>query len=108
LYRRVVLRIRAANGPDAWTQGLFQLEFLWEVARRESNWELAGQLAQAMLERAPDYPGSHYCLAIVAQHNKDFESAIREFTVAQRLWSKADPNLPELDTLQHALVARNN
>jgi len=107
LFHGVVRRIRAANGPDAWTQGLFQLEFLCDVARRENDWELAGQLAQAMDQRAADYAGSHYALAIVAQHSGDSETAAGEFSTAAKLWSQADPELPELADVHKALATRN-
>ena len=103
LFRRVVLRIQAANGPDAWTQGLFQLEFLFGVARLEADWELAGQLAQAMYQRAPEYAGSHYAMAIIAKRSQDSETAKQEFAAAEKLWSKADPDLPELAALRREI-----
>jgi tetratricopeptide (TPR) repeat protein len=103
LFHRVVLRIRAANGPDAWTQGLFQLDFLCDTARRENDWGLAYQLAQAMYERAPDYAGTHYNLGIIAQHNKTFDDAVNEMSVAAKLWAEADPELPELVDVHRAL-----
>jgi tetratricopeptide (TPR) repeat protein len=103
LFRRVVLRISAANGPDAWTQGLFQLEFMFVVARGDDDWELAGQLAQAMYQRAPDYAGSHYALAIIAKDGQHFETAKQEFAAAEKLWSKADPDLPELAVVRREI-----
>src|SRR5262249_12857429 len=103
LFRRVVSRIRAANGPDAWTQGLFQLEFLFAVARREDDWELVSQLAQAMYQRAPDYAGSHYALAVNAKHAGDLEAAKQEFASAENLWNKADPDLPELAAIRREI-----
>jgi tetratricopeptide (TPR) repeat protein len=103
LFQRVVLRIRAANGPDSWTQGLFQLEFLCNTARRENDWGLAGQLARAMYERAPDYAGAHYALAIIAQHNNDTEGTEREMSAAAKLWAEADPDLPELADVHQVL-----
>jgi tetratricopeptide (TPR) repeat protein len=104
LFQVVVRRIQAANGPDAWTQGLFQLEFLCDVARREKDWALASRLAQAMYERASDYAGAHYALAAVAQHNSDSETAAGEFSTAAKLWSQADPDLPELIDARKALA----
>jgi len=103
LFRRVMVRIRLANGPDAWTQGLFQLEFLFAVARREDDWELASQLAQAMYQRAPDYAGSHYALAVSAKHARDPETAKQEFASAESLWNKADPDLPELVAIRREI-----
>ena len=103
----VVRRIRAANGPDAWTQGLFQIEFLCDVARRENGWALTSRLAQAMEERAADYAGSHYALALVAQHSGDTVTAASEFSIAVKLWSQADPDLPELLEARKTLAAHN-
>ena len=107
VFQRVILRIYAANGPDAWTQGLFQLEFLFDLACRAKDWELAGQLARAMNARAPDYAGTHYALAVVAQHNQQGETAQREFAAAESFWNKADPDLPELATIHRGLAAQS-
>jgi tetratricopeptide (TPR) repeat protein len=106
-FHRVILRIRAANGPDSWTQGLYQLGFWFENARRVNDWALAGQFAQEMSQRAPDYAGSHYALAVVADHNKDSETAAREFSAAVKLWAQADPDLPELSEAKRALSTHN-
>ena len=103
LFQKVILRIRLANGPDAWTQGLFQLEFLFAMARREDDWELAAQLAEAIDQRAPDYAGSHYALAIIAKHSRDFETAKQEFRAAEKLWNQADPDLPELAVIRREI-----
>lgn len=104
LFRRVIARIHAANGPDAWTQGLFQLEFLCDTARRENDWGLAAGLAEAMNERAPDYAGAHYALGLIAQHDQDSAAATREFSQAEKLWNEADPDLPELADIHRMLA----
>ncbi len=104
LFDNVTRRIRAANGPDIWTQGLFHLEFLSGVARTAGDWRLASQLASAMYTRAPDYAGSHYALALVAQHNGDSQTAAREFSAAAALWSEADSDLRELANAHRALA----
>lgn len=104
LFDNVARRIRAANGPDSWTQGLFHLEFLAGVARRTSDWALASQLASAMYDRGPDYAGSHYALALVAQHNGDSQTAAHEFSTATTLWSEADSDLPELTDAHRSLA----
>ena len=96
LFARVIARIRLANGPDAWTQGLFQLEFLCDTARREGDWAAAAGLAQAMIERAPDYAGAHYALGLIAQHGHDTDTASHELSEAETLWNEADPDLPEV------------
>ena len=103
LFPDVIRRIRATNGPDAWTQGLFHLEFLCRVIREQGDWELAGQIAQAMVERAPDYAGSHYAQALVARHTGDSATAAQEFSAAEMLWREADGGLPELAETRRAL-----
>lgn len=104
LFDIVARRIRAANGPDSWTQGLFHLEFLAGAARRAGDWALASQLANAMYQRGPDYAGSHYALALVAQHNGDSQTAAREFSTATTLWNEADSDLPELTEVHRSLA----
>jgi hypothetical protein len=108
LFSNVARRIRAANGPDSWTQGLFHLEFLSGVARRAGDWRLASQLASAMYARAPDYAGSHYALALVAQHNGDSQAAASEFSAATKLWNEADSDLPELANTRQSLAKLNS
>jgi tetratricopeptide (TPR) repeat protein len=108
LLNNVAHRIQAANGPDSWTQGLFHLEFLAGVARRAGDWTLASQLAAAMYQRAPDYAGSHYVLALAAQHNEDSGTAAREFSAAATLWNEADSDLPELANTRQSLGKLNS
>jgi hypothetical protein len=57
---------RSLPGPDAWSQSLFRLEAMARSARAVGDWELAGRMAQLMLEHDPAYFGSHYALALVA------------------------------------------
>jgi tetratricopeptide (TPR) repeat protein len=104
MFRSVVRRIHAANGPDSWTQGLFHLEFLCGVARQGGDWALAEEIAESMQDRAPDYAGSHYAAATIAQHNGDYGTAAREFSAAAKLWGEADSNLPELAGVHRALT----
>ncbi len=74
----VVRKARAAPGADACIQALFTLE----------------TVARQMLEHGPAYAGTHY--ALVAKHAGDDRAAGAEFALAERYWSKADPDLPEL------------
>ena len=67
----VAKRVRAAPGPDAWSQALFTLEAIARTARTVGDWELAGQIARQMIEHDPAYAGSHYALALVAEHDDD-------------------------------------
>lgn len=96
MFTEVATRVRAAPGPDAWSQALFTLEGLARTARAVGDWELAGQMARQLIEHDPAYAGSHYALALVAEHDGDAATAKAEFAQVVTLWAKADPNLPEL------------
>ena len=96
----VARKVRAAPGPDAWTQALFTLEAIARAAREVGDWDLAGWAARQMVEHDPNYAGAHYALALVAQHAGDASTARTEAAVAARLWSAADPNLPELKAIK--------
>jgi len=87
---------RAQSGPDAWSQSLFRLESMARAARAVGDWELAGRMAQLMVEHDPAYFGSHYALALVAQHAGNLPTARREFDLALKAWATADKDLPEL------------
>lgn len=98
--RRVLLetasRWRALPGPDGWVQALFALDAMARAARAVGDWQLAGQLAQQMREHDAAYAGTHYAVALVAEHEGDVQTARAEFTAAAKGWSQADANLPEL------------
>jgi hypothetical protein len=49
-----------------------------------------------MLEHDPNYAGTHYALALIAEHAGDSATALKEFALAEKYWEKADPDLPEL------------
>ena len=87
---------RALPGPDAWTQSLFRLEALARAARQVGDWPLAARMAQLMLEHDPNYAGTQYALALVAQHDGNAATAAREFDLAVKAWANADKDLPEL------------
>ena len=99
----VAKRVRAAPGPDGWSQALFTLESIARSARTVGDWELAGRMARQMIEHDPAYAGSHYALALVAEHDEDAATAKSEFALAQRYWAKADPDLPELAEIRKKL-----
>ena len=58
-------KLRAATGPDEWTQGLFALEAIARAAREAGDWDLAERAARQMLERDPAYAGTQYAWALV-------------------------------------------
>jgi len=96
LLKQVVGKIRSEPGPDAWTQALFRLEVIASAARDAGDWELAEFVARQMLAHDAAYAGSHYALALVAEHKQDRAAALQEFSKAEKLWRNADADLPEL------------
>jgi tetratricopeptide (TPR) repeat protein len=98
----VVRKVRAAPGPDAWIQALFTLEAIARAAREVGDWELAGRVARQMVEHDPAYAGTHYALALVAEHDGDNGAARAEFALAQKYWRRADPDLRELADVRSA------
>jgi tetratricopeptide (TPR) repeat protein len=96
----VARKLRAAPGPDAWTQALFTLEAMARAARDVGDWDVAAWAARQMIEHDANYAGAHYATALVAQHNGDAATAKNEFAVAAKFWSKADPDLTEMETIR--------
>ncbi len=92
----VIRKMRAAPGPDAWTQALFAFEAIARAAREAGDWEYSARAAKEMFEHDPAYAGTHYALALVAEHAGDARTARAEFALAEKYWSKADPNMAEL------------
>jgi tetratricopeptide (TPR) repeat protein len=90
--------IVAMSGPDAWSEALFQLEYIARVAREASDWTLAESAAQEMIAHDPTYAGGYFGLGLVAEHQGNAPSAKEEFATAQKLWSKADPGLQLSET----------
>jgi tetratricopeptide (TPR) repeat protein len=90
---------RALPGPDAWTQSLFRLEALARSARSVGDWAFAARLSQMMLEHDANYAGTHYALALVAQHDGNLPTARREAELALKGWASADKDLAELKTI---------
>lgn len=93
---RAAQKWRALPGPDAWTQSLFRLEAQARAARSVGDWAFAARMAQLMLEHDPNYAGTHYALALVAQNSGNTATARREFDLAVKAWANADKDLPEL------------
>jgi hypothetical protein len=96
LLQRIAKRIAAENGPDAWIQGLYELERINRAARSIGDWGIAKQFAGLMFERAPEYAGAHYAAALSAQHDGETQIAASEFALAGKAWANADADLPEL------------
>lgn len=92
----VARKLRGQTGPDNWIQTLFTLESMARAARDADAWEVAAWAAQQMSAHDRNYAGSHYALALVAQHAGDARTAAAEFALAASAWSGADADLPEL------------
>jgi tetratricopeptide (TPR) repeat protein len=94
--QEVAKKARALPGPDAWTQTLFTLEAIARAAREVGDWDFAAWAAGQMREHDPNYAGTHYALALVAEHNGDTRTAAAERTLVEKYWKNADPGIPEL------------
>jgi len=91
LMERIVKDVVAVSGPDAWSEALFQLEYIARVAREANDWTLAESAALEMIGHDPSYAGGYFARGLVAEHQGNTPTAKQEFATAQRLWSKADP-----------------
>jgi tetratricopeptide (TPR) repeat protein len=91
-----VKKVRAAPGPDAWTQALFTIEAIARAARQVGDWDFAAWAARQMIEHDANYAGTHYALALVAEHNGDAATARAEQALVEKYWKNADRNLAEL------------
>jgi hypothetical protein len=100
MLKDVQQRLRALPGPDAWIQALFRLEHIARTARDAGDWELAEYTAQQMIDHDAAYAGSHFALALVAQHSGDVEVMQREAASARTYWKDADRDLLELTQLR--------
>jgi tetratricopeptide (TPR) repeat protein len=98
-------KVRAATGPDEWTEGLFTLEAIARAARGAGDWDLAERAARRMIEHDPAYAGTQYALALVADRQGDRSATRSALTLAQTAWSRADADLPELRDVRARLAA---
>lgn len=105
MLKDVIKALRAAVGPDAWSQGLFRLEAMARNAVEAKDWEFADYVANQMLEHDAAYGGSRYSMALVLRHQGDSAGAWRELQLAKHYWEDADPDLPELKAMD-ALAVR--
>ena len=75
-------KVRGLPGSDAWSDALFELRFVAEIAIEAGDWPLAKFAAQQLLDHAPLYAGAHSLLARLAEHDGNTSAALRE---AQRV-----------------------
>jgi len=84
------------TGPDAHMDALFTMEDIAHAMRDAGQWDLAAWAAGQMMEYDPDYAGSHFASALALEKAGNAAGARTAFAAAARLWSAADPALPEL------------
>ncbi len=65
--RDVVARDRAATGPDAFMDGLFEMEAIAKAARAAGDWTFAAWVADQMMQYDPNYPGSKAAADLAAR-----------------------------------------
>lgn len=105
LLQDIVKMILARPGPDAWSAARFGLESIAQCARRSGDWNLAESTARDMIQHDPTYAGGYFALGLVAEHAGHPAQAREQFAAAEKFWSKADPNLPELRRIHDELSA---
>jgi tetratricopeptide (TPR) repeat protein len=103
--KEVQRKLRLEKGPDEWVQALFTLEGIARMAREAGDWELADYTARQMIEHDPNYAGAHFAMALVAEHNKNSGTALKEFTLAEKYWQQADSDLPEIGLVKARLAS---
>jgi tetratricopeptide (TPR) repeat protein len=106
LAMEVAKSIQAMPGPDAWMAAVFELESIAQSARNAGDWELAGFIAQQMILHNPNYAGGHFAYGLAAEHAGSSAEARQAFAAAEKLWGKADRDLPELEQIHKGLAAR--
>ena len=104
LMKEIEEQLRASPGPDAQSQALIQLDSIARRARETQEWALAEFTAREMIQQDPSYAGGYYALGSVSEHQRDSVAANQEFAIAEKLWSDADKDLPELHSVRQKLV----
>ncbi len=104
LMKDIEEQLRASAGPDAQSQALIQLDSIARRDRESQEWALAELTAQQMIQQDPTYAGGYYALGLVSEHQGDSVAASQEFAIAEKLWSDADKDLPELRSLRQKLA----
>ena len=80
-----------------WRESIARLEAL-------GDWGIAKQFAAQMFERAPEYAGAHFAVALSAQHDGETQIAASEFALAAKA-EKANADLPELHEIRAGSAA---
>ena len=106
LLEEIVNMTLARPGPDAWSAARFELEAIAKTARQSGDWNLSESVARHMIEHDPTYAGGYFALGLAAEHAGRPAQAHEQFAAAEKFWSKADKDLPELRRIQEGLSAR--
>jgi tetratricopeptide (TPR) repeat protein len=93
LMAKVETDIVKVPGPDAWNEALYELEYIGRVAREVGDWELAESTANKIVEHDPSYGGGYLARGLAEQHRGEAVPAKQAFSMAEKLWSKADAGL---------------
>ncbi len=104
LMKEIEEQLRASPGPDARSQALIQLDSIARRARETEEWALAEFTAQEIIQQDPSYAGGYYALGLATEQRGDLAAASQQFGVAERLWSEADQDLPELRSVRQKLA----
>src|SRR6266481_2852948 len=104
LMKEIEEQLRASPGPDPRSQALIQLDSIARRARETEEWALAEFTAREMIQQDPSYAGGYYALGLVSEHQGDSVAASQEFAIAEKLWSDADKDLPELRSVRQKLA----
>lgn len=104
VFKKIEAGIEALPEPDTWMETLFQLQFIAEVARQYQDWNLADFTARQMIEHDPSYAGGYYALGLAVEHSGNATLARRQFQMAGKFWSSADPDLPQLIRLRESFA----
>jgi tetratricopeptide (TPR) repeat protein len=97
--------VRAMPGPDAWSAARFELESIGQTSRQAGDWDLAEFTAQQMIQHDPSYAGGYFAMGLALQHSGDGAKARQQFAMAEKFWSKADKDLPELERIHEKVSA---
>jgi protein-disulfide isomerase len=106
LMKEIEDQLRGSPGPDARSQALIQLDSIARRARESEEWALAGLTAEQMIEQDPSYAGGYYAKGLVAEHEGNSGVAMQQFAIADKLWSEADRELPELVAIRKRMTSQ--
>ena len=104
IYVKVEQAAMAMPGPDGWIAAIFVLEGIGREARQAGDWPLAQYTAQQMIQHDPYYAGGHFAIGLVAEHAGEKDGSKEMFAAAEKYWSHADADLPELMLAQKKLA----